>query len=113
MKNTKLLALKAKVCGFQHVGQRLRSRITRTNGDVRHALWNRKRDLGDHARVHLIAYGLLRNVPYERIEGRCAKENKPNPAAVQSVIHAHVYPWQKSEWPIERVAGLLGQGDER
>lgn len=113
MKNIKLLALKAKVCGFQHTGQWLHSRITKSSGDNRHRLWNNKRSLGEHTREHLIAYGLLRNVPYERIEGRCAKDNQPNPRAVQSVIHAHIFSHQRSGWPIERVVDLLRRGDEK
>lgn len=77
-----------------------------------------KRQLGTVCRHHLIAYGLLRNIPYERIE-RCAENNKPNAEQVLAIIQLHASGWKLATvpkypgqivpdlWNIERVKTLL------
>lgn len=83
-----LQALRAKIRGFQAAGLSISHKITKTKGLQRHRLWSEKRQLGLYNRDHLIAYGLLRGLSYERIE-RCAKNNAPNPTKIFELIKAH------------------------
>lgn len=71
-----LQILRAKIRGFHVAGLSLQHRISRSQGERRMQLRLKKRRLGHSAREHLIAYGFLRGIPYEKIE-RCAWENKP------------------------------------
>jgi hypothetical protein len=104
---TELLALKAKVCGFEHTSRVLRKRITKNVGVRRGALRLRKRHLGEYTREHLIAYGLLRNIPYKQIEGKCAPNNLPNVQRVLDIILAHVQWNEKAKWNRVLVEKLL------
>jgi hypothetical protein len=90
-----LQVLRAKVRGFQAAGESLHRRIRKSSGPKRNALWNEKRRLGSYNREHLIAYGLLRGIPYERIE-RCADDNKPNAEKVFELMKAH------GDWKVAR-----------
>lgn len=101
-----LQILRAKIRGFHAAGLSLRNRIRRASGAKRNELWNEKRSLGNHNREHLIAYGLLRGVSYERIES-CAKENKPNPARIFELLHAHGNFEHRREFTIEKIETLL------
>lgn len=83
-----LQVLRAKIRGFQAAGISLHNRIHKAKGSKRYKLWNEKRRLGCYAREHLIAYGLLRGVPYERIE-RCKEKNRPDAARVFELMRAH------------------------
>jgi len=114
-----LQVLRAKVRGFQASGQSLTHLISKTEKERKSNLWNKKRDLGKFARLHLIAYGLLRGIPYERIE-KCAKDNRPNPQQVFEIIKEHSknvwkpfmvdgkqHGCRLDEWTLERVRELL------
>ena len=83
-----LQVLRAKIRGFQSSGSTISSRITRSEKERKNRLWNQKRALGVHCRAHLVAYGLLRGVPYDQIE-RCAPNNKLNPQVVLDIMLAH------------------------
>lgn len=110
---TELLALKAKVCGFEHTSRGLRKRITKNKGVRRGQLRLRKKHLGTYTREHLIAYGLLRNVPYSLIEAKCADNNKPSVTKVLEIILSHA-PWQeKSKWTRLSVEKLLTHGEKQ
>lgn len=98
--DTKLQVLRAKIRGFQVAGEGIRHRIKKTTGLKRQFLWQQKRALGVHGRYHLIAYGLLRGITYEKIE-RCDANNRPDPAVVFELMKAHV------TWQQERVMGKL------
>jgi hypothetical protein len=104
---TELLALKAKVCGFEHTSRVLRKRITKHKGVRRGELRLKKRHLGEYTREHLIAYGLLRNVPYDQIEAKCADNNKPSVTAVLEIILSHCAWNEKSKWTRVTVEKLL------
>jgi len=103
-----LQVLKAKVRGFQLAGQTIAARISRSEGDRKHDLWNEKRRLGTYARHHLIAYGLLRGVRYDRIE-TCAQDNKPNPQLVLDIMLTHESAALKKHLNIVNVKLLLMQ----
>lgn len=83
-----LQVLRAKVRGLQAAGISIHNHIRKSQGPKRNKLWNKKRSLGYHSREHLIAYGLLRGIPYERIE-RCAGNNTPNASRVFELMKEH------------------------
>ena len=53
-------------------------------GTERHLLWNEKKAVGVRTRHLLLAYGLLRGVPYHRMERQA--HIAPNPSMVSRVI---------------------------
>lgn len=83
-----LRVLQAKIRGFQEAGMTITSRISKAEREKKHQLWCKKRELGNHCRAHLVAYGLLRGVPYDQIE-RCAANNKLSPQVVLDIMLAH------------------------
>ena len=83
-----LQTLRAKIRGFHVAGSTIASRISKAEREKKNRLWDLKRELGVHARHHLIAYGLLRGIPYEKIE-RCASNNRPNPQVILGIVQAH------------------------
>ena len=107
---TELLVLKSKVCGLEHSSHKFRRRIAKSKGDRKWKLQFRKAVLGSFTREHLIAYGLLRGVPYEKIEGKCATGNEPNVFRVSDIIRAHVPSYEQKQWSTERVTDLLKRG---
>jgi len=104
-----LQVLKAKIRGFQASGSTISSRITKSEKDRKNRLWNEKRALGVHCRAHLVAYGLLRGVPYDQIE-KCAPNNKLNPQVVLDIMLAH-NGWDPKrgyiKYDLDTVKGLL------
>lgn len=83
-----LQVLRAKIRGFQAAGTSIHHRIRKARGQKRNELWHQKRALGRQNRDHLIAYAILRGVPYERIE-QCAERNRPDPLVVLDLVRAH------------------------
>lgn len=108
---TELLVLKSKLCGLEHTSRKFRKRIIKSSGDRRWQLRYRKMCLGVYTREHLIAYGLLRGVPYSRIEGKCGDKNQPHAAAIHAIVQAHA-PWnEKGKWTEAHVVSLLSRGE--
>jgi hypothetical protein len=83
-----LQVLRAKIRGFHAAGATIASRISKSQKEHKNRLWDEKRLLGRHCRHHLIAYGLLRGIPYAHIE-RCAPNNRPDPKAILEIVSAH------------------------
>jgi len=103
---TSLRALRAKIRGFQAEGISIAGRIRKASGAKRNALWDEKRRLGCYNRLYLVAYGLLRDVPYERIE-RCARHNELSPESVFAVIKEHGSWEVNRHLTLDHVKGLL------
>lgn len=101
-----LQILRAKLRGFHAAGSSISFRISKSEKERKHRLWDTKRKLGTHCRHHLIAYGLLRGLPYEQIE-RCANDNKPDPKTVLDIMLAHADWRQAKELDLEKVKALL------
>jgi hypothetical protein len=108
-RNIGLQVLQAKLRGFQAAGSSIAHRISRMEKERKNELWNEKRRLGVHCRYHQVAYGLLRGVPYERIE-RCAPNNQLDPKRVLDIVLAH-FVWDMrpttQKFDLERVTSLL------
>lgn len=98
--------LRAKIRGFQAAGETIAHRIKKVSGKQRWSAWDAKRRLGGYNREHLIAYGLLRGVPYVRIE-RCAKRNAPNVSKILELMKAHADPTTASKLTLEGIKMLL------
>lgn len=104
----KLRVLKAKIRGLEAEGRSIRAQINRSSGSRKDQLWLLKRELGYYTRHHLIAYGLLRGVPYESIEPRTATVYM-NFVLVHEIITDSVQLWHKKDWTVERVYKLLAR----
>ena len=102
----KLQALRAKVRGFYAAGETLRSWIGKAKGPAKAKLWHEKRQLGVYNRYNLIAYGLLRSIPYENIE-RCANNNRPDPREVLKVVLEHASWEQRKQFDLAKIESLL------
>lgn len=100
----KLRVLKAKIRGLEAEGRSIRAHITRSSGSHKDQLWCLKRELGHYTRAHLIAYGLLRGVPYSKIESNAQSIDY---RAVHEVILETVPGWQRHSWTLERVRDLI------
>lgn len=74
MNKSKLLILKAIIKGLAAEGIRSRLFINRSSGEKRERHWNTKRSIGAEARYYLLAYGLLRGLPYEKMEPSSNKD---------------------------------------
>lgn len=98
--------LRGKIRGLQAAGETIHHRIKKCSGLFRNNLWNEKRCLGSYNRAHLVAYGILRGVPYDRIE-RCAPLNKPNPQMIFELVQLHGDWKQRRELTLEKVKSLL------
>src|SRR6185437_4850508 len=55
-------------------------------GPDRAGLWAEKRDVGEEARMLLLVLGMLRGVPYRRIEARCGEGNAPSARALHRAL---------------------------
>ena len=86
--NMYLRVLKSKICGFQLESLKIRKEISRSSGIRRFDLWNMKRFIGSYARDHLIAYALIKGIPYCDIERKTTCE--PLASVILKIIHAHV-----------------------
>jgi hypothetical protein len=109
--NTELLVLKSKLCGLELTSRKFSRQIIKSKGDRRWNLRFRKSALGVHTREHLIAYGLLRNIPYERIEAKCQQGNQPRAGRIAEIIRAHVPYHEQAKWTQLHVEKLLKRGD--
>lgn len=103
--NVHLRVLKSKICGFQLESLKVRKEISQSSGLRRFELWNTKRFIGSHARDHLIAYALIKGVPYFEIERKTICE--PSASVILKIIHAHVSWLEERNWTLERVQKLL------
>lgn len=101
-----LQVLRAKIRGLQAAGSTIHHRIRKAKGAKRNRLWDEKRRLGCYNREHLIAYGLLRGIAYERIE-HCAEENRPSAARVLELMKAHGDWAAGRELTLEKVEAML------
>jgi hypothetical protein len=103
--SVELLSLQAKVRGFQAQGTTVRQHISRSHGTKKCDLWQLKRSLGNNAREHLVAYCLLRGVPYEKVE-KCPK-TLPDAKRVLNIMQEHASYAERRKLTLEKVENLL------
>jgi len=107
-----LLLLKAKIKGFAEESKRIRRFINKSSGSTRYHYWEIKRSLGKEVRLHLLAYGLLRGIPYNQIEPNSNKHlrNYLNYEYLVSIIKHHYGFCGKSLWTVKSVKDLIEKG---
>jgi len=89
-KNVKFPEIKKTICEREHVSRRvLRGAIREATGMDRWAAWVDKRDYGDETRLLLLAYAMLRGLPYVACEKKCGEFNKPSASGICNVAAAH------------------------
>lgn len=111
-KHTKqfLISLKAKIKGLAAEGRRTHSEfIANSKGDKRTAYWNLKRSIGVEARYHLIAYGLLRGLPYSLIEPNSGKKSEYffNYEYIAHICQHHCFWLHKKLWTVDYIKQLM------
>lgn len=96
---SEIRVLRAIVRGFQLEGSSIQRAIAKAKGDKKHSLRVKKGSLGHHARYHLLAYAMLRQVPYKNAEQstRCP----PDVDFLLKVLSAH----SNLAWVVEPVNG--------
>lgn len=77
MKKYQLKGLQEEIKAAAADGRAFNARIQAASGPERHALRLEKGSLGHAARYLLLAYALLRGVPYGVVERRCGEQNNP------------------------------------
>lgn len=106
-----LQTLRAKIRGLHAAGSTVSRRISKSEKERRHRLWQLKRELGDQCRHHLIAYAILRGVAYDTVE-RCSERNPPNPRRVLDIVEAHntwVFGKPHLKYDLPRIEALLAR----
>lgn len=78
--------LKIEVKRLAAQGKNIAKLIQQSSGLTRYSFWQDKRSLGIETRYHLLAYGFLRGLSYERIEPRCRLGNEPRTYALYEVV---------------------------
>lgn len=74
--------IRSQIVALAEEGSTLRCRIQSSHGRQRDRLWNEKRRIGVDARRHLLLYGFLRGVAYQRLEARCRHGNRPQASSL-------------------------------
>ena len=105
-----LQVLRAKIRGFEVSGRTIATRIHKSEGVRKNQLWNQKRQLGRICRHHLVAYGLLRGIPYSELE-RCHPNNTLSPKLVLAILQEHPVidrvTYRYVQWDLVKVEELL------
>ena len=101
-----LQVLRAKIRGFQVASETLGRRAKQSSGDKRHRYHLMQRDLGAKCRLHLIAYGLLRSISYERIE-KCDANNPPDAKRIHELMQEHADWRQRQALTLPSVTSML------
>ena len=103
---TAIIIMRGKIKGLALEGQRTRKFINVSEKDVKDGHWKIKRAIGQDARYHLIAYGLLRGREYRTIE-RCAEDNRPHASTIESVLRQHLSLYEMRQWTVAKIENLL------
>jgi len=83
-------------------------------GPERSSLWEDKRYVGFSARLTLLAYGLLRGLPYKAMEPACREGNEPPCSSILDRTHNALgedSP-EAEVWTQERVVSLVFKGTD-
>lgn len=109
-----LLTLKAKIKGLAEEGARCYKFIHRSSGKKRAKHREIKRSIGLEARYHLIAYGLLRGVDYNKIEPNSNKDKMAsymfNYGYLSQICKRHCYFLDTHKWSPENIKRLMLTG---
>lgn len=79
-------------------------------GPERHSLWCQKQALGRTTRTALLAYGLLRGIPYKAMEPKCRAGNEPRALLIREKIESLLGP--DNGWTQARVVAYIFVGTD-
>lgn len=85
-KHVKFQKIQDDIKGRALQSREIRKTINASSGLARWAAWQDKRAYGRDTRHLLLAYGMVRGLPYLACEPKCGEDNKPSPSAI--VAHA-------------------------
>lgn len=109
-----LLTLKAKIKGLAEGGCRCRKFINASTHEAKARHWDIKRAIGQEARYHLIAYGLLRGLSYDTIEPNSNKDLLAgylfDYSYLAQIVQHHCYYYDKSKWSPANLQRLITTG---
>lgn len=98
LKKKDLPGLRAEIKRLADEGRSYHPRIREARGPERHALRMEKKSVGEEARVLLLAYALLRGVPYRALEARC-REDAGGRGWLVSAVGRAAARWAGAELP--------------
>jgi hypothetical protein len=108
-----LLRLKAKVKGLAAEAAKTRELIRKSRGKKRHLLWHTKRFIGTDARYHLLAYGLLRGIPYEKMEPKTSDLGNFDFNYLLSIMHGHMRCFDRSLWSVRLLKNTISSSKQK
>ena len=99
-------------------GVACRNKIRETSGMDRYHAWDEKRAVGDVARIHYIAYGLLRGRDYGTIEQKTCDGGDAwavhcRAQAVSRILQSYCIEAEHEHWSVENVERLLNAGRDK
>lgn len=112
VRKQKIQKLKEKCKSLAVYGKLCRNKINETTGRERYDSWDEKRAIGAKARIHYIAYGLIRGRDYGIIEKHVndyGDEWAPKVRAknVAKVLQEYCIEAEHDYWTVEQVEKLL------
>lgn len=109
---TNLVKLKGKIKGLAEEVRRGRLHLKTLPNSAEEGWLTRKwcsraltRNLGVEIRSYLLAYGLLRGIPYSFMEPK--RGTKPNAKAILKIIHDHLPNYEVDKWTLEMIESML------
>lgn len=75
--------------------------------DALSRLDGRRYSVRSSIRYHHLALGMVRGVPYRRMEPRCHEDNEPDPERIRRVLDSFMPYGEYRAWTIERIQGWL------
>jgi hypothetical protein len=92
----------------------LKKSLKRKNTEKeRSRLWYIKKIAGVETRHTLLAYGLLRGIPYPVLERRVRPDHEPNPEVIHQILMENDEDLEdKEKWTVEHIVSLLARNEE-
>lgn len=112
-KRRKIEKLKDKCKEFAKAGVEQRKLINASSGLERHKAWEKKREIGQEARLHYIAYGLLRGKDYHTIEPKIRNDGSEwwtvplRAKRVAKVLQEYSIEVERDKWTEKYVEELI------
>ena len=113
-KSVGLISLRAKIKGFEATAKQILKEANKNSGQAKSNLKGLKGSLGYITREHLIAYALIRKIPYSKVENKNLENNQPNAEKILKIIEEHDFYAQLDEgtnrwrkWTIDDVKKRL------
>lgn len=108
-----LLCLKGSFLGRETASQMMRKDANATSGMEKWKINQKRRRVGSYTRYFYLAYGMLREVPYRKIEQKTHSGNEPEISRIQEALQEVMYDNLSIEdvevlWNREKIKEWLG-----